>query len=258
MQEFQNQVVAITGAGTGIGRAAALAFAQRGALLVLNGRREDVLRSTAEEIDPSGKRVAIVAGDIGASATSTRVAAAARDRMGGLDVLVNAAGIFKPQPFAATTDADLDGYLNTILRGTFYASRAALPLLEARGGGAIVNVGSMWALQAIGATPSAAYSAAKAGVHALTKNLALELAALHIRVNTVAPAVVRTPVYESFLPREAVEPTLASFAPFHPLGRIGEPTDVVEAILFLAGNRASWISGVVLPVDGGVMAGRNA
>jgi NAD(P)-dependent dehydrogenase (short-subunit alcohol dehydrogenase family) len=257
MQDFQDQIVAITGAGTGIGRAAARAFFDGGARLVLNGRREDVLRRTAQELDRTGTRVAIVAGDIGASGTAARIAEAARERMGGLDVLVNAAGIFKPAPFVTTSDAELDAYLATIVKGTFYATRAAVPLFEARGGGAVVNIGSMWAMQAVGATPSAAYSAAKAGVHALTKNLAIELAALKIRVNTIAPGVVRTPVYESFLPPEAIEATLAGFAPFHPLGRIGEPRDVVEAILFFAGHRASWVTGVTLPVDGGVMAGRN-
>ena len=256
--QLDKQIVAITGAGTGIGRATAGAYFDRGASLVLNGRREDVLVQAARELDPTGERVAIVAGDIGVSATAARLAQVALDRFGGLDVLVNAAGIFKPTPFTATTDEELDRYLATILKGTFFASRAAVPLLQARGGGAIVNVGSMWAMQAVGATPSAAYSAAKAGVHALTKNLAIELAPLRIRVNAVAPAVVRTPVYESFLAPEAIEPTLASLGPFHPLGRIGEPADVVEAILFLASAGASWITGAVLPVDGGVMAGRNA
>ncbi|MEJ7599912.1 MAG: SDR family oxidoreductase [Kofleriaceae bacterium] len=250
-------MVAITGAGTGIGRAAAQAFFDAGAQLVLNGRREDVLVRAASELDPGGTRVAVVAGDIGTAVVGARLASVARERFGGLDVLVNAAGIFRPQPFAATTEGDLDGYLHTIVKGTFLATQAVLPLFEGRGGGSIVNVGSMWAIQAIGATPSAAYSAAKAGVHALTHNLAIELAPRQIRVNTVAPAIVRTPVYESFLPADAIDATLASFAPFHPLGRIGEPRDIVEAIVFLAGPRAAWITGVILPVDGGVMAGRN-
>ncbi|NOU27270.1 MAG: SDR family oxidoreductase [Polyangiaceae bacterium] len=141
-------------------------------------------------------------------------------------------------------------------KGTFFASQAAVPALRARGGGAIVNIGSMWASQAVAATPSSAYSAAKAGVHALTKNLAMELAPLQIRVNTLAPAVVDTPVYRAFVPEADIPKVLASFDAFHPLGRVGTTADVVGAVLFFAGEGARWITGTVLPVDGGVMAGR--
>src|SRR6202012_671127 len=107
------------------------------------------------------------------------------------------------------------------------------------------------------ATPSAAYSAANAGVHAMVRNLAIELAAFGIRVNAVAPAVVETPVYNTFMSKEQVSKTLPTFNAFHPLGRIGQPKDVAEAILFLASEEASWITGAVLPVDGGVTAGRS-
>jgi NAD(P)-dependent dehydrogenase (short-subunit alcohol dehydrogenase family) len=127
--------------------------------------------------------------------------------------------------------------------------------MKARGG-AIVQTGSMWAIQAIGATPSAAYSAANAGVHAMVRNLAIELAQYKIRINAVAPAVVETPVYNTFMTDEQVRETLPTFDAFHPLGRNGQPRDVAEAILFLASDQASWITGTVLPVDGGVTAGR--
>lgn len=119
-----------------------------------------------------------------------------------------------------------------------------------------MQTGSMWALQAIGATPSAAYSAANAGVHALVKNLAIELAADKIRVNAIAPAVIETPVYGTFLTPEQVKTVLPTFNAMHPLGRNGQPGDAAEALLFLASDQASFITGVVLPVDGGVMAGR--
>jgi NAD(P)-dependent dehydrogenase (short-subunit alcohol dehydrogenase family) len=126
------------------------------------------------------------------------------------------------------------------------------------GGGAIVNVGSMWAIDAITATPTCAYSAAQAGRHALTKNLAIELAPHRIRVNTVALAFVETPAYERFMTPEQAHEVLESVHPFHPLGRHGYPGDVVEAILFLASERARWITGTTLPIDGGVLAARNA
>jgi NAD(P)-dependent dehydrogenase (short-subunit alcohol dehydrogenase family) len=129
--------------------------------------------------------------------------------------------------------------------------------MKKRGGGAIVNTGSMWALQAVGATPSSAYSAANAGVHALARNLAIELAPHKIRVNAVAPAVVETPVYSTFLSGADVAKVLPTFNAFHPLGRNGQPEDIAAMILFLASEEASWVTGTTIPIDGGVMAGRN-
>lgn len=253
---FENKVVLITGAGTGIGRSAAEAFVQRGAKVVLNGRREDVLKKAAFEIDPSGERVAVVAGDISDVTTGRRMVDKARERFGGVDILVNNAGVFRPTSFLEHTEEDFDRYAGIILKGSFFAAQAAISAMLERGGGVIVNTGSMWAEQAIGATPSSAYSAAKAGVHALTRNLAIEFATSGIRVNTVAPAVVETPIYGTFMTPEQVEATLPTFNAFHPIGRSGQAADVVAAILFLASPEAGWITGAVLPVDGGVLAGR--
>lgn len=254
---FQNKVAIITGGGTGIGKEVARRFLAQDASVVVNGRRAEMLAQTAAELDPTGKRLAIVVGDIGQRATAVQLTQTAVERFGGVDVLVNNAGIFKPTSFLDHSDADFDSYVNIILRGTFVATQAAIPEMQKRGGGAIVNVGSMWATQAIGATPSSAYSAAKAGVHALTRNLAIEFAKDRIRVNTVAPAVVETPVYDTFIAPARVPEVLASFNNFHPLGRNGQAGDVADAILFLAGEQASWITGVLLPLDGGVTAGHH-
>ncbi|MEA2079109.1 MAG: SDR family oxidoreductase [Pseudomonadota bacterium] len=255
--EFSNKVVIITGGGTGIGRETASAFLERGANVVLNGRREMKLQEAITELDPTGKRVAYLAGDIGKPETGRQLIRTAVQRFGGVDVVVNNAGIFKPTPFLEHTEEDVNAYLNIILGGTFYTAQAAIPEMQKRGGGAIVNTGSMWASQAIGATPSSAYSATKAGVHALTRTLAIEFAADHIRVNAVAPAVVETPVYNTFMSDDEVNEVLPTFNTFHPLGRNGQPRDVTAAIIFLAGSQADWITGVVLPVDGGVTAGRH-
>lgn len=253
---FKNKVAIITGGGTGIGFAAAEALAKEGAKVVINGRRAEQLVAAANVIDPTGRNIAIQQGDIALPETPAAIVAKAEERFGGVDILINNAGIFAPKAFVDHTEDDYDRFVGTILKGKFFMAQAAAKAMKARGGGAIVQTGSMWALQAIAATPSAAYSAANAGVHQLVKNLAIELAADNIRINAVAPAVVDTPVYGTFIPADQVDGVLAGFNSFHPLGRIGQPQDVVGAILFLASGEASWITGTVLPVDGGVMAGR--
>ncbi len=253
---FAGKVVAITGGGSGIGKETAVRFVAEGASVVINGRDLAKLEATAREIDPSGKKIAISAGDIADPATGAALVDLAVSRFGGLDVLVNNAGVFNPKPFLDLTEADYDWYLDTILKGKFFTAQAAARAMKAKGG-AIVQTGSMWAIQAVGATPSAAYSAANAGVHAMVRNLAIELSPHKVRINAVAPAVVETPVYNTFMSADQVKEVLPTFDAFHPLGRNGQPRDVAEAILFLASEQASWITGVVLPVDGGVTAGRN-
>lgn len=255
MTRFEGKVVAITGGGSGIGKEAARRFVAEGAKVVINGRNRAKLESAAAEIDPSGRNVAVLEGDIAKPATATALVDHTVSKFGQLDVLLNNAGVFNPKPFLELTESDYDWYLDTILKGKFFAAQAAAKAMKAKGG-AIVQTGSMWAIQAIGATPSAAYSAANAGVHAMVRNLAIELAPYKIRINAVAPAVVETPVYRTFLSAEQVAQVLPTFNAFHPLGRNGQPGDVAEAILFLASDQASWITGTVLPVDGGVTAGR--
>jgi NAD(P)-dependent dehydrogenase (short-subunit alcohol dehydrogenase family) len=254
---FDKKVAVITGGGTGIGRVAAEALLREGAFVVLNGRRNDVLAATAKALDATGQRVAIYAGDVAVPETARAVMNLAEQRFGGVDILINNAGIFVPKPFVDQDEADYDSYADIIAKGSFFMAQAAAQAMRRRGGGTVVMTGSMWAFQAVGATPSSSYSMAKAAVHQLVKNLAIELAVDNIRINAVAPAVVETPVYEAFIPADQVKSALAGFNGFHPLGRIGQPADVVGAMLFLASDAAAWITGAILPVDGGVMAGRN-
>ncbi len=253
---FTNKVAVITGGGSGIGLEAAKQLVKEGARVVINGRNAEKLESAASEIDPSGQAIATYAGDISRVAVGQAIIEFAVEVFGGVDILLNNAGIFAPKPFLAQTEEEYDRFVDTILKGKFFVAQAAAKAMLKRNGGAIVQTGSMWALQAVSATPSSAYSAANAGVHQMVKNLAIELSAQKIRINAVAPAVVETPVYGTFMTPEQVAETLPTFNAFHPLGRNGQPEDVVNAILFLASEEASWITGTVLPVDGGVMAGR--
>ena len=256
MSEFDGKVAVITGGGGGIGKATAARLLDEGASVVLSGRRQEVLDAARQELDPSGDRVELAGGDVSSAAAAEQLVAVALER---LDVLVNSTGIFRPVPFLEQTEEHVEEALDSILRPTFYTSQAAARAMVDRGeGGAIVNVGSMWALDAITATPTSAYSAAQAGRHSLTKNLAIELAPHAIRVNTVALAFVETPSYERFMTPEEAREVLDSVNAFHPLGRHGQPQDVVEAILFYASERARWITGTTMPIDGGVLAARNA
>lgn len=253
---FHNKIAVVTGGGSGIGKEAAKRFVSEGGKVVIGGRDATKLEVAAKEIDPTGDNVAALAGDIAKPETGSKLVDLAESRFGRLDVLFNNAGVFRPKPFLELDETDYDWFLDTILKGKFFTAQAAAKAMKKRGGGAIVQTGSLWALQAIGATPSSAYSAANAGVHALVRNLAIELAPEKIRINAVAPAVVETPVYNTFMTDEQVKDTLPSFNAFHPLGRNGQPADIAEAILFLASDKASWITGAVLSVDGGVTAGR--
>ena len=156
MARFEGKVVAITGGGSGIGKEVAARFIAEGARVAINGRDTAKLEAAAREIDPTGEKVIISAGDIAVPATGAALVDMAVSKFGGLDVLINNAGVFNPKSFLELTEADYDWYLDTILKGKFFTAQAAAKAMKAKGG-VIVQTGSMWAIQAIGATPSAAY-----------------------------------------------------------------------------------------------------
>lgn len=247
--------VLIIGGTTGIGYATAKLLLEDGIEVTIVGRNLERLQSAQNKLAAIGM-VKTISLDLNDFVAVQRLSENLSEQLPSLNYLVNAAGYFNPTAFLDHTAQDYDVY-HRFNKAFFFITQAASRIMRDNDGGAIVNIGSMWAKQAIKATPSSAYSMAKAGLHALTQHLAMELAEHNIRVNAVAPAVVHTPIYKAFMEEDKIEENLQGFNSFHPIGRIGQPVDVAKTVRFLLLSDSDWVTGAVWDVDGGVMAGRN-
>jgi 3-oxoacyl-[acyl-carrier protein] reductase len=248
IDDLQDKAVLITGASTGIGAALARAFAAQGARLALHyNSHEDDARSLARELARDAEPVLIRA-DLSQRGTARRVVDEAAEKLGGLDLLINnAGGLGERRPITDVDDALFDFVYDLNVRTVLAATQAAIPHFEKRGGGNIINVGSIAGIDGGGAGASV-YSTAKAAVHNLTRHTARDLAKKNIRVNTVAPGAIATP-FHARTPKERLE-AMRNAAP---LGRIGEAQDCVGAFLFLASNELSgYITGNIVHVNGGM------
>jgi NAD(P)-dependent dehydrogenase (short-subunit alcohol dehydrogenase family) len=252
---FDNKVAVVTGAGSGIGRAAAELLASEGAAVgVLDLRAEAAEETVAAIVDAGGRALALAA-NVADSAEVEAAIAKVVVEFGGLHVLYNNAGCDSKGSVADATDADWERAISVNAKGTFVCSRAAVPHLDASGGGAIINQGSVAAL--VGVPNFAAYCAAKGAVVALTRSMAIDLAPRKIRVNVICPGTVFTPLMEPMLRARGdgdLEAGLAKTLVKYPIGRLGTPEEIARVAAFLASDDSSFLTGAVIAADGGMTA----
>ncbi|MCS7277157.1 MAG: SDR family oxidoreductase [Dehalococcoidia bacterium] len=254
---LQGKVALITGAASGIGRATALLFGREGARVMCVDINGEGAKATAEAIAAAGGEAAWTQADVASDADAQRMVRETVERFGRLDILFNNAGVEIAGPVTAVPEERWDWLMSINLKGVYLGCKYAIPEMLKSGGGAIVNTASGAGL--MGIPGLSAYCASKGGVILLTKSLAMEWATQGIRVNCVCPGVIRTPMVERAvtLLGGAADPEEAwrRLGRVHPIGRVGEPEEVARAVLFLASDEASFITGVALPVDGGWAAG---
>ncbi|MEK7268019.1 MAG: glucose 1-dehydrogenase [Nitrospirota bacterium] len=250
MRRLDGKVALITGGGTGIGRAIARLFAQEGAAVVITGRRKEMLDRVVSEIERGKGHARAVAGTVTDETHARSAVAQAVRTFGKLNILVNNAGIGAfGKALHETDDATWDELLAINLTGVFRMTRAAVPEMLKAGGGAIVNISSIAGL--VGIPLNAAYSATKGGLDALTRCLAIDYANQGIRCNAVCPGLVDTPMAAPLLN----DPTRkAQVLTAYPLGRPGTPDEVANLVLYLASEESAWVTGTIVPIDGGMTA----
>jgi NAD(P)-dependent dehydrogenase (short-subunit alcohol dehydrogenase family) len=248
---FTGKSVIVTGAGAGLGRAIALRFATEGGLVTVADVDPARASSTVAEIEAAGGRAVAVAADISKPDEVARMIEAAVSAHGRLDVLVNNAGVRVIVPFLEQTLEQWQWMLDVMLTGPMLCSQAAIPHMLEVGRGKIVNVGSVTGI--IGLTKRAAYAAAKAGLHGLTRALAYELSSQKIWVNAVAPGLLETPMNTAYF---ADEQFMALVKRELPVGRLGKPDEIASVVLFLASEESDFVSGAVWNVDGGWLSGK--
>lgn len=239
----QPRTVIITGASSGLGYALAEAFLDRGDNVVGNARSQARLDQAIARLGQPDRFIG-VAGDIAEAATARRLLAAAIETFGGVDILINNAGIFIPKPVTEYTEADVDALVGTNLKGFFYPAQAAARIMAEQGHGHIIAITASVALQPDTRVPALLPVLVKGGLNQAVKGLALELAASGVQVNAVAPGIINTPLHSG---------NVEGLGALSPSGRTGVPQDVVDAVLYLTDAR--FVSGVILPVDGGSTAG---
>jgi NAD(P)-dependent dehydrogenase (short-subunit alcohol dehydrogenase family) len=241
----KKQTIIVTGASSGIGKEVARHFLEKGDNVVINSSTAHKLEQVYQELG-AGENLAMVAGNVSDPRTGQKLVAVAIEKFGSADVLVNNAGIFETKPFLEVDEAYLDRFLNTNLKGTYFTTQAVIPQMLKQHNGVVINIGTPLVNHALGGVPITAQMASKGAIHALTLQLAAEFGKDNIRVNTIAPGTIRTPMHGS----KADEG-----AGLHLLNRVGEVEDIAEMVYTVA--KSNFISGAIINVDGGMSAGHN-